>query len=86
MAAGVVAADPRPVPVTGLLQQAEDDLRWLAGQGALEGIAAIISERRRQIQDGDDTSGQYAAESAIDFGEWAKGGALCAAVLDGPAA
>lgn len=64
------------------------DLRWLAGHDALTGVAAIIAERRKMIEqpDGEHAryTGDYAAESALDFGEWAIGGALAAAVLDEP--
>ena len=66
------------------LAKARDDLAWLSAHGALTGVAAIIAERRKQIERGDDTSGTYAAETALDFGEWAKAGALIAAVLDEP--
>lgn len=78
-------SDEKPAYLpSAALAKAQGDLEWLDRHGVLTGIAAVVAERRAQIERGDDTSGQYAAEGAIDFGEWAKGGALCAAVLDEP--
>lgn len=33
-------------------QQAEDDLTWLMHNGAAAGVAAVLRERRRQIEQG----------------------------------
>lgn len=64
------------------LAEAISNLEWLAEHGCLTGVAAIIAERRAQIEQGDDTSGPYAAESALEFAELDKAGALAAAGID----
>lgn len=67
---------------TGDLAAAVSDLEWLAQRDALAGVAAIIRERRRLIEADAPPPGEYEAESALDFGESAKAGALIAAGID----
>jgi hypothetical protein len=64
------------------LARARDDLAWLSAHGALAGVAAIIAERRAMAERGDPPPREYAAEGALNFGETAQAGALCAAELD----
>lgn len=87
MAAGEFVSDGEvhdyPHPAAHLLAQAVADLGYLGSHGALAGVAAVIAERRRQVDakvEHENTA--YAAEGALDFGEYARAGALCAAVID----
>lgn len=80
MSAGEVHEYPHPV--AEMLTQAIADLGYLGSHGALAGVAAVIAERRRQVERGDGPPGEYAAESALNFGESARAGALCAAEID----
>jgi hypothetical protein len=63
------------------------DLAFLSSHGALAGVAEIIAERRRQVEQQDEALGRpnlcYAAEAELGFGNYAKAAALLAAVIDG---
>lgn len=67
--------------VVDQLTEAIATLGWLAERGALGGVAEIISERRKLAEQRAEP-GEYAAESALNFGEQAKAGALIALQLD----
>lgn len=69
-------------PAGEMLTQVIADLGYLGSHGALAGVAAVIAERRRQVEHGDGPPGEYAAEGALNFGEYARAGALAAAVVD----
>ena len=72
-----------PHPVGEMLTQAIADLGYLGSRGALRGVAAVISERRRQVGESvEHENTAYAAEGALNFGEYARAGALAAAILD----
>jgi hypothetical protein len=62
------------------------DLAWLAVNGALAGVAEIIAERRRQVEQQDEVLGKPslpdAAEAELYFGDYAKAAALLAAEID----
>ncbi len=64
------------------IAKTRDDLVWLAAHNALRGVAEIIAERRAQVERGDEPPTAYAAEMALDSGEYAKAAALIAAELD----
>jgi hypothetical protein len=73
-----------------------DDLAWLDDHGALNGVAAVIAERRRQLEmsghglaeddryDGQELLGvaRYCITLPANRVEVAQAGALCAAELD----
>jgi hypothetical protein len=62
------------------------DLAVLARHGALAGVAEVIAERRRQVEQQDEVLGKpnlaYAAEAELDLGNYARAAALLAAVID----
>ena len=58
------------------------DLAELELRGALGGIRAIIAERLAQVRAGDPLTGEYAAETELDFGYTARAAALLAAEID----
>ena len=66
------------------IAKTRDDLTWLAAHDAFRGVAAIIAERRKQVErgDGPPTANDLACE--LDFGHYASAGALIAAELDQP--
>jgi hypothetical protein len=73
---------PQPDEFRDRLRQAKASLEWLAGHGALRGVAEIIAERQRMAERHAEAPTAYEAESALGFGEYARAGALIAAELD----
>ena len=63
------------------IAKTRDDLTWLAAHDAFRGVAAIIAERRAQVERCD-VSAAFAVGLAIEAGEWTEAAALIAAELD----